>query len=170
MTRAPHPDFRKAWQVSFANVLLCALPLDIVLGMNWWTGFTAAWCMLGLGWFAAAEYLARVARAMGFSGTKTSLIFWIVEDDEHPLWADVWRSILGLAMGLVIYWRLPHGVYLGHGLGHDLYLSNLLVGGFFVTWLPYHYTKPGIRGPWEWLGSLLIQLPPFRQIKRWGDA
>lgn len=138
--RPPSPTFSKVWYVSMLNVVLASLPLEF-LGVEWWPLFAGYWVMFGLGWFGSAEWVASDVRT-GFSGTKTSWIFWKIDDSEAPWRALVARVLLGLYIGFAIWWRVPEFWYLDEALSV-----------FFITWLPYHYIKPGFRGPWEKLAA-----------------
>lgn len=165
MSRVPHPDFGKHWYMTYILLAICSMPLGYLGWVDWWPVFASYACVYGLGIFTAAENLAKVARSMGFSGTKTSWTYWKIDDSDQPWWADTVRSLLGLWMGLVVLWRLPPGPEAFWGLGW----IQVIVGGFFVTWVPYHMVWPK-DGPWERFGSWLVTLPGFRDLKNWIDS
>lgn len=168
MTRTPHRDFGVHWYITYALVAVCTLPLGRLGWVEWWPAFTEALCLLGLGIFIGVENLAKVARSIGHSGTKTSWTYWKVDDPSAPVWAAVVRSMIGLWMGLVVYWRLPAGPAV-EVFGWQTGLVKLVVGGFLVSWLPYHFVWPK-DGPWERFGGWLVTLPGFRHLKAWIDG
>lgn len=165
MTRVPHRDFAVHWYITYALLVVCSLPLGYLGWVSWWPELTEAIMLLGLGIFIGVENLAKVARSMGYSGTKTSFTFWKIDDPSAPVWAAAVRSLVGLWMGLVILWRLPPGPQAFWGLGW----IQVIFGGFFVTWLPYHlvWSKDG---PWERLGRFLVRYPPLKWTKKLIDG
>ena len=143
--KRPERAFRVVWYVSVFNVILCSLPLEW-LGVSWWQGgpalgFTAWWCVWGLGFFSGPEWAAAGVKD-GFSGTKTSFLYWTVTD-RWP------RVLIGLWMGLTILWRFPE--FGGPELVLTDWLEPLslwdLPGLGFTAWLPVHYWRKGIKGP-----------------------
>lgn len=168
MSRIPHPDFNKHWYITYTMVGICTFPLGLLGWVEWWPVFTSYVCIFGLGWFSGVETLAKVARSIGYSGTKTSFTYYKIDDPDNPTWAAVVRSFVGLWMGLVVLWRLPEGPDL-QLWGWDTGWLQIVVGGFLVTWLPYHMVWPK-DGPWERFGGWLVQRPGFKQLKAWIDS
>lgn len=144
--RRPAAEFSRVWYASVATVFLSALPLEAV-GLHQWTEWSGLLCWFGIGWFGSAEWAAEIASKHGLSGTKTSWIFWKIDTTDGFDWGPVGRVAYGLLIGATLWWRLTDFWYLDEALS-----------AFFVTWLPYHYIKPGIRGPWEWIGGAVKRL------------
>jgi hypothetical protein len=129
-----------------ATVFASALPLEF-LGFEAWPVYAGYLCLFGLGWFGSAEWAAEIAVRYGLSGTKTSWIFWKIDTTDGFDWGLVGRVLYGVLIGATLWWRLP-----------DMWYSDEFIAIYFSTWLPYHYIKPGIRGPWEWIASALNRL------------
>ena len=146
MTKKPALAFSRVWYAQAVLVAVAALPLEL-LGWEAWPFYMSYVVVFGLGWFGSSEWAAEVVDETPErdSGTMTSWLFWKVDGP----WGRVGRVLYGIVIGLVLWWRLP-----------DIWYLDEVVAFYFITWLPYHYWTPGIRGPWEWLGGLLEK--PFR--------
>lgn len=145
MTRKPAHHFAKVWYVQSALVATAALPLGLLGWVPEWPLYMSYLVVLGLGWFGSAEWSAPIVNETPAydSGTYTSFLFWKIDGR----WGRLGRVLYGIAIGLVLYWRLP-----------DIWYLDDAIWFFFQTWLPYHYWSPGIRGPWEWLGAAIERL------------
>lgn len=149
MSSPPEPHFARVWFISMFNVLLLSLPLGALGWVPEWNIFAQFYSVFAFGFFLGPEWAAGGVRS-GYTGTKTSYIFWKFKER----WV---RIALGIWMGILMLWRFPE---------MPLYLDDI-IGWGFLTWLPFHYISPGLtEGPvWETLGKIAEKLHLERVLK-----
>lgn len=127
----PDPAWARFWYVTYALTLIVLLPIDL-----WWEAWGAIATditLFGFGLFLGAEGTAAYhPDHPGFDDTKTEFTYWKVTN-------PVARFILGVAMAVALYVRLPG-------------LMGPIVGIPMAAWLPAHLTWFGWEKRfWLWL-------------------
>lgn len=146
MARKPERHFRRVWELSMVNVVLCSLPLDVLGWVPWWEWFATGLAVHGFAWFLGTEWAAGGVEDP-YGGTKTNWLYWTITD-RWP------RVLLGAYIGLVLWWRYPEfgtmftlpGDRSWWLIGSDVGVNDVLGLGM-TMWLPPHYWRQGMKGP-----------------------